>query len=39
MIPAFILVSIAGPSFSLLYSLEELNHPEVTLKVIGHQWH
>ena len=39
MIPALILVSIAGPSFSLLYSLEELNHPEMTLKVTGHQWY
>jgi cytochrome c oxidase subunit 2 len=39
LIPAVILVSIAGPSFSLLYSMDELNHPEVTLKVVGHQWY
>lgn len=38
-IPAFILVLIAVPSFSLLYSLDELAHPSMTIKVIGHQWY
>ncbi len=38
-VPALILCSIAGPSFALLYSLDELNNPEVTLKVVGHQWY
>jgi heme/copper-type cytochrome/quinol oxidase subunit 2 len=38
-IPALVLCSIAGPSFALLYAIDELNHPEVTLKVIGHQWY
>jgi cytochrome c oxidase subunit 2 len=38
-IPAFILVLIAIPSFSLLYSLDELAHPRMTIKVIGHQWY
>lgn len=38
-IPAFILLSIASPSFSLLYSIDELHDPKITLKVIGHQWY
>jgi cytochrome c oxidase subunit 2 len=38
-IPAVILVLIAIPSFALLYSLDELIDPSVTLKVVGHQWY
>jgi len=38
-IPAVILVLIAIPSFSLLYSLDELIDPNVTLKIVGHQWY
>lgn len=38
-LPAVILLLIAVPSFSLLYSLDELNDPAVTLKVVGHQWY
>jgi len=38
-IPAIILVLIAIPSFTLLYSIDEIINPEVTLKVIGHQWY
>jgi cytochrome c oxidase subunit 2 len=38
-IPAFSLVFIAVPSFSLLYSLDELSDPLVTIKIIGHQWY
>jgi cytochrome c oxidase subunit 2 len=38
-IPAVILVLIAIPSFSLLYSLDELIDPSVTLKIIGNQWY
>jgi len=38
LVPAFILMIIAVPSFALLYSLEESVAPEMTLKVIGHQW-
>jgi cytochrome c oxidase subunit 2 len=38
-IPAVILVLIAIPSFSLLYSLDELSEPLVTVKVVGHQWY
>jgi cytochrome c oxidase subunit 2 len=38
-LPAFVLLLIAIPSFALLYSLDELIDPAVTLKVIGHQWY
>jgi cytochrome c oxidase subunit 2 len=37
--PAVILLFLAIPSFALLYSLDELIDPELTLKVIGHQWY
>jgi cytochrome c oxidase subunit 2 len=39
LIPAIILIIIAVPSFSLLYSLDELIDPSLTLKIIGHQWY
>jgi cytochrome c oxidase subunit 2 len=39
LVPAFILLIIAIPSFSLLYSLDETINPSITLKVIGHQWY
>lgn len=38
-LPAVVLLFIAVPSFALLYSLDELIDPAVTLKVIGHQWY
>jgi cytochrome c oxidase subunit 2 len=38
-IPAFILILIAIPSFALLYSMDEMLDPAITLKVIGHQWY
>jgi len=38
-IPAIVLVLIAIPSFVLLYSMDELIDPVVTLKVVGHQWY
>lgn len=38
-IPAVVLALIAVPSFGLLYMLEEVIDPAVTLKVIGHQWY
>jgi cytochrome c oxidase subunit 2 len=38
-IPAFILLSLASPSFSLLYSLDEISNPALTLKILGHQWY
>lgn len=36
-LPAFILLSLASPSFSLLFSLDEISNPELTLKILGHQ--
>ncbi len=39
MLPATFLAAIAGPSFTLLYSADELNKPTVTLKVFGNQWY
>nr|YP_011034134.1 cytochrome c oxidase subunit II [Entricoplax vestita]WRI34028.1 cytochrome c oxidase subunit II [Entricoplax vestita] len=38
-IPAIILVFIALPSLRLLYLLDEVNNPAITLKTIGHQWY
>jgi cytochrome c oxidase subunit 2 len=38
-VPAFILLLVAIPSFALLYSLEELIDPVATIKIIGHQWY
>lgn len=37
-IPAIILVLIAIPSFKILYSLDEIINPIVTVKAIGNQW-
>ena len=37
-VPALILLSLASPSFSLLYSMDELTTPELTVKIMGHQW-
>lgn len=39
MTPSLILVLIAVPSFALLYSLDEVVDPAVTIKAIGHQWY
>ena len=38
-LPAIILLFIAIPSFTLLYSLDEFIDPELTVKIIGHQWY
>nr|APT41558.1 cytochrome c oxidase subunit II [Trichophoromyia ininii] len=37
--PAIILLFIAFPSLRLLYLLDEINNPMITLKTIGHQWY
>lgn len=39
LIPAFILFLIALPSFSLLYSMDEMEESFTTVKVIGNQWY
>jgi len=37
--PAFILIAIAYPSFKLLYLMDEVIDPKITVKVIGRQWY
>nr|AVK39546.1 cytochrome c oxidase subunit 2 [Paralemanea sp.] len=37
--PALILLIIAIPSFSLLYAMDEIISPAVTIKTLGHQWY
>jgi cytochrome c oxidase subunit 2 len=36
--PALVLIAIAFPSFRLLYLLDEVISPTITIKVTGHQW-
>nr|YP_009408827.1 cytochrome c oxidase subunit II [Ceratitis fasciventris]YP_010031098.1 cytochrome c oxidase subunit II [Ceratitis quilicii]YP_010031111.1 cytochrome c oxidase subunit II [Ceratitis rosa]QVL29059.1 cytochrome c oxidase subunit 2 [Ceratitis anonae]ASL05800.1 cytochrome c oxidase subunit II [Ceratitis fasciventris]QOV01993.1 cytochrome c oxidase subunit II [Ceratitis quilicii]QOV02006.1 cytochrome c oxidase subunit II [Ceratitis rosa]QVL29072.1 cytochrome c oxidase subunit 2 [Ceratitis anona len=38
-LPAIVLLFIAFPSLRLLYLLDEINEPSITLKAIGHQWY
>nr|YP_009640816.1 cytochrome c oxidase subunit II [Hystrichopsylla weida qinlingensis]QCU82650.1 cytochrome c oxidase subunit 2 [Hystrichopsylla weida qinlingensis] len=38
-LPAITLIFIALPSLRLLYLLDDLNNPLITLKTIGHQWY
>nr|WAO28623.1 cytochrome c oxidase subunit II [Goniodes dissimilis] len=38
-IPCVILTTLAAPSLTTLYMLDEIIDPFVTLKVIGHQWY
>jgi len=37
--PAIILVFIAIPSLRLLYLIDEIHNPVITLKTVGHQWY
>nr|YP_448665.1 cytochrome c oxidase subunit 2 [Desmarestia viridis]AAS79051.1 cytochrome oxidase subunit II [Desmarestia viridis] len=38
-IPAGILMVISVPSYNLLYAMEEVIDPSLTIKVVGHQWY
>jgi hypothetical protein len=38
-LPVFVLIAIAIPSFALLYAIDEVIDPCVTVKVVGHQWY
>jgi len=38
-VPALILMVIAVPSFALLYSVDEVVEPALTVKIVGHQWY
>jgi cytochrome c oxidase subunit 2 len=39
LIPALILLVIAIPTFALLYGMDDIIAPEITIKVLGHQWY
>uniref|UniRef100_A0AAU7YS72 Cytochrome c oxidase subunit 2 n=1 Tax=Rhopalus tibetanus TaxID=3151528 RepID=A0AAU7YS72_9HEMI len=39
LMPALTLIFIALPSLHLLYLIDEINNPLLTLKTIGHQWY
>nr|AUJ22079.1 cytochrome oxidase subunit II [Tettigades chilensis]AWV83863.1 cytochrome oxidase subunit II [Tettigades chilensis] len=39
LLPALTLIFIALPSLRLLYMLDEVNNPLLTVKIIGHQWY
>lgn len=39
LIPSLILVLIAIPSLALLYVMDEVIDPAITLKAVGHQWY
>lgn len=38
-IPILILIIIALPSLKILYIIEELINPSISIKIIGHQWY
>nr|APX39890.1 cytochrome c oxidase subunit 2 [Lachnaia cylindrica] len=38
-LPAITLVFIAVPSLKLIYMLDEISNPAITMKTMGHQWY
>nr|YP_009034352.1 cytochrome c oxidase subunit II [Draconetta xenica]BAO84683.1 cytochrome c oxidase subunit II [Draconetta xenica] len=38
-LPAAVLILIALPSLRILYLMEEINEPHLTIKAVGHQWY
>lgn len=38
-VPAIILIIIALPSLRILYLIDEINDPHITIKALGHQWY
>lgn len=38
-LPAIVLLFIAFPSLRILYLLDEINSPSISIKTIGHQWY
>nr|UFH81743.1 cytochrome c oxidase subunit II [Orcaella brevirostris]UFH81756.1 cytochrome c oxidase subunit II [Orcaella brevirostris]UFH81769.1 cytochrome c oxidase subunit II [Orcaella brevirostris]UFH81782.1 cytochrome c oxidase subunit II [Orcaella brevirostris]UFH81795.1 cytochrome c oxidase subunit II [Orcaella brevirostris] len=38
-LPALILIMIALPSLRILYMMDEINNPSLTVKTMGHQWY
>lgn len=39
LVPVIIVASIAYPSIKLIYYMDKVENPDMTLKVIGHQWY
>nr|YP_010516719.1 cytochrome c oxidase subunit III [Haslea karadagensis]UXN44262.1 cytochrome c oxidase subunit III [Haslea karadagensis]UXN44303.1 cytochrome c oxidase subunit II [Haslea karadagensis]UXN44343.1 cytochrome c oxidase subunit II [Haslea karadagensis] len=37
-LPALTLLTLSSPSFSLLYSMDEISIPDFSIKILGHQW-
>nr|AAY64439.1 cytochrome c oxidase subunit II [Pelodiscus sinensis] len=37
-LPAIVLITIALPSLRVLYLMDEINNPYLTIKAMGHQW-
>nr|AIC09041.1 cytochrome c oxidase subunit II [Astrochelys radiata] len=38
-LPAIVLITIALPSLRVLYLMDEVSNPHLTIKAIGHQWY
>nr|BBU26101.1 cytochrome c oxidase subunit 2 [Ichthyscopus lebeck] len=38
-LPAMVLIFIALPSLRILYLMDEINDPHLTIKAVGHQWY
>ncbi|YP_002364578.1 cytochrome c oxidase subunit II (mitochondrion) [Epinephelus lanceolatus] len=38
-LPAVVLILIALPSLRILYLMDEINDPHITIKAMGHQWY
>nr|YP_010116677.1 cytochrome c oxidase subunit II [Jynx torquilla]QOV01981.1 cytochrome c oxidase subunit II [Jynx torquilla] len=38
-LPAIVLILLALPSLQILYMMDEIDEPDLTLKAIGHQWY
>ena len=39
LVPCLLVISIAIPSLRLLYFMDKTEQPELTVKVVGHQWY
>nr|YP_010960317.1 cytochrome c oxidase subunit II [Symphysanodon katayamai]WNH21078.1 cytochrome c oxidase subunit II [Symphysanodon typus]WNH37681.1 cytochrome c oxidase subunit II [Symphysanodon katayamai] len=39
LLPAVVLIMIALPSLRILYLMDEINDPHLTIKAVGHQWY
>nr|YP_002265552.1 cytochrome c oxidase subunit II [Cantherhines pardalis]YP_010958480.1 cytochrome c oxidase subunit II [Cantherhines pullus]WNH17034.1 cytochrome c oxidase subunit II [Cantherhines sandwichiensis]WMN14020.1 cytochrome c oxidase subunit II [Cantherhines pullus]WMN14059.1 cytochrome c oxidase subunit II [Cantherhines pardalis]WNH18529.1 cytochrome c oxidase subunit II [Cantherhines pullus]BAG72011.1 cytochrome c oxidase subunit II [Cantherhines pardalis] len=38
-LPAVIIILMALPSLRILYMMDEINKPQLTIKAVGHQWY